>query len=94
LTLSSSLRKNERYGMYSANGTGCCFTYLAVRPLPGRYIRLALDTLGAGSFSTAPRTSGASMAATALLITAAASAFRNGSMSEAFSGQTTRAGRG
>jgi len=43
-TLSLKWRKNERYGMYSANGTGCCLMYRAVTPWPGRYIRLALDT--------------------------------------------------
>src|SRR5665811_143700 len=42
-TLSLKWRKKDRYGMYSANGTGCCLMYCAVRPLPGRYIRLALD---------------------------------------------------
>src|SRR5450631_3136818 len=80
--------------MYSANGTGCCLTYRATRPRPGRYRRLALDTLGSGSSRTAPRMRGASLASTVALMTAAASGLRSGSMSEAFSGHTTRSGLG
>src|SRR5664280_2236208 len=58
------------------------------------YSRLALDTMGRGSSRTAPRTSGVLMASIAPLMTFAASGLRSGSMSEAFSGHTTRSGFG
>ena len=78
--------------MYSAKGTGCCLTYRSGSPPPGRYIRLTLEILGAGSLRTAPTSTGAPAPSTADRMAASASGLRSGSMSEAFSGQTTRPG--
>ncbi len=88
-----SFSRTARPGRYSANGTGCCLTYICpVQPVSS-HTRAALRTLrGPGPSRTAPTRTGAPAARAARSSRAAARGSASGSTSEAFSGHRTRSG--